>query len=119
MFFCPGVYMSSSWCVCVLGGLSRSVFVLCVWRRCLELRTESLWGLCSAVSGYSWQPLAWGCLSLCVCVCMVLGLRGLSLRSAGSCVSCGLRVYSVYVSHVRPVFSVGALDVRAARAVKD
>ena len=29
--FCPGVCVSSALCVCVWGGLSQSVFGLCVW----------------------------------------------------------------------------------------
>lgn len=70
-------------CVCVVWGLSRSVFGLCVWHPCLGIEDLSSVG---SVQCSQWVLLAasWSmglCLSLCVCVlCVcVLGLRGLSL----------------------------------------
>lgn len=122
--FCPGVCVSSAWCVCVCGGACLSLCLACVsgigvW----ELSTVSLCGVCALQSVGVVGNLLHRAVSESVCVCVVcvcmLGLRGLSPRSAGSCVSCGLRVCSVYVSHVRPVFSVGALVVRAASAEWD
>lgn len=67
-------------CVCVVWGLSRSVFGLCVWHPCLGIEDLSSVG---SVQCSQWVLLAasWStglCLSLCVClVCVCVGSEGL------------------------------------------